>query len=122
MATQWPSRGRRTVGRLLDDKTSAGLIEIISAGEATRIGGHAHLVAGNTGSGVLRVVEKRHIVNLPDTVHGFGSGPCDVGDVDVFVVGKDLEEGRAVVEVLLGILNDGLLTRGIEDGMSTYWE
>ena len=43
-----------------------------------------------------------------------------MGDVDVFVVGKDLEEGRAVVEVLLGILNDGLLTRGIEDGMSSY--
>ena len=96
----------------MDDKTSAGLIEIISAGEATGIGGHAHLVAGNTGGGVLRGVEKGHIVNLPDTVHGFGSGPCDVGDVDVFVVGKDLEEGRAVVEVLLGILNDGLLTRG----------
>ena len=87
-------------GGFLDGQAGRSNIEIIARGKTTRVATHGYLVTGNQLS--IQGV-KAHVVGLVDTVHGLSASPGDVGEEDVFVVRKDLDQSRAVVHTLAAV-------------------
>lgn len=82
---------------LLDREPRGRDVEIVSGGEAARIGGHRHFVPGDQRA----VAEMQtQIVGFVDAIHRLGVRPGHVRDVHILEIGKHFDQRRAVVHSL----------------------